>query len=80
MPVARSEILPGYEVISADSVVVGHTLEVRENDVLIKNDRDHDVYLPLSVVEDVSEGKLTLGVTADQVANNNWPEPPGGAV
>jgi hypothetical protein len=80
MPVTREQILPGYEVVSADGKTVGHTIEVRENDVLVKNDSDHDVYLPLENVANVSDNTLTLGLTADQVETQDWPTPPGGAV
>jgi hypothetical protein len=80
MPVAKSDILPGYEVYSSDGRVMGHALEVRERAVLIKNDSDRDVYIPLWAVEDVSDSKVSVGLTAEQVQSGEWPEPPGGAV
>ena len=80
MPVARSDILPGYDVYSSDGQQMGHTLDVRDHDVLIKNDSDHDVYIPLWAIEDVAGSHVSLGLTASQVQSGEWPEPPGGAV
>lgn len=76
----RVHIQPGMEVFGSDGVSVGLVKEVRGEDFLVDRTMRRDVYVPLEAVQgvatDVAPERVILGVSAEQVGEMGWAEPP----
>lgn len=68
-------IASGMQIFGCDGQPVGYVKDVRADAVLVDRPMERDVYLPRSALQ-MSGGRLTVDVPADQVGNQGWRQPP----
>lgn len=65
----------GMEVVGSDIVEVGRVKEVRGEDFLVDRPLHRDVYVPHTVVRNVTSHRVVLAVPAAQVDRMGWHKP-----
>jgi hypothetical protein len=71
----KNQIREGMDVIGRDGQEVGQIKEVRSNDFLVDRPMARDIYVPFDACQSTDNGQIRLNVRADDVDNQNWPEP-----
>lgn len=72
--IQKNQIREGMDVVGMKGQSVGQVKEVRSNDFLVDRPMARDVYVPFDACQS-TDGKIRLNVQADEVDNQNWPEP-----
>ena len=72
----RTRVRVGMDVVGNDADRVGQVKDVRDTDFLVDRSMQRDVYVPYSAIRDVDGNTIVLNVTAAQVGNMGWDNPP----
>jgi hypothetical protein len=70
----NNQIREGMDVVGRDGGNIGQVKEVRSDDFLVDRSMARDVYVPFDACRS-TDGQIRLNIRADEVDNQNWPEP-----
>jgi HSP20 family protein len=71
----RRGVREGMEVCGLDDNDVGKVKTVGDDSFLVDRTMQRDVWVPFSAIQHVEGNRITLTVSADQVDQQNWPNP-----
>jgi len=71
----RQDVREGMEVCGLDDNNVGKVKTIGDDAFLVDRTMQRDVWVPFSAIQHVEGNRITLTVTADQVDQQNWPNP-----
>jgi len=71
-----SQLQPGMRVICSDKSSIGQVRDVRDNDFLVDQPMQRDVYVPFDAIEEVTIDLVMLNIPSDQVGKMGWDNPP----
>lgn len=71
-------VQPNMDVFTADAAHVGRVKTVRENDFLVDREHARDIYVPITMVNQVLDGeqRVELNLTEADVSRHDWENPP----
>jgi len=55
---------------------IGQVRDVRDNDFLVDQPMQRDVYVPFDAIEEVTIDLVMLNIPSDQVGKMGWDNPP----
>jgi len=65
----------GDAVLDSEAAVIGKVKQVRAGDVLVDRPMQRDVFVPLTMIDSISAGRVTLAILADEIDSMDWPNP-----